>query len=142
MRRRGSGTVIAVIVYAFEGIDEALDLVPLAGRRALDAAARKVGLEAWRALPLGTRRAIVEAGSAEAVEVARVLDAIATVPHTPLAASPEPSRDVVPAALAALPLARWRALRALDRWALENLARRGREGAVSALRLELGLAAS
>jgi hypothetical protein len=58
-----SGTVSAVIVYAFEGIDERLDLVPLAGRRALDAAARKVGLEAWRALPLPERRAIVAAGS-------------------------------------------------------------------------------
>ena len=64
-------------VYAFEGIGEDLDLVPLAGRRALDAVARKVSLEGWRALPIPSRRAIVVAGSAEVVDVARVLEAIA-----------------------------------------------------------------
>ena len=126
-------------VYAFEGIGEDLDLVPLAGRRALDAVARKVSLEGWRALPIPSRRAIVVPGSAEVVDVARVLEAIAAVPHTPLAASPEPPADVVPDTLEHLPVHRWRELRALDRWALENLARRGRSGAVSALLLELGL---
>lgn len=142
MAGRVSGTVSAVIVYAFEGIDERLDLVPLAGRRALDAAARKVGLEAWRALPLPERRAIVAAGSADVVDVSRVLAALAEAPSTPIVARPEPTRDALPDGLDGLDAARWRALRGLDRWALASLASRQRHDGLAALLSELGLSAA
>ena len=57
-------------VYAFEGIDDSLDLVPLAARRALDAAGLKVSLDEWRATTLDARRAMTTLGSEPRVNVA------------------------------------------------------------------------
>jgi len=60
------------MIFAFEQMSAALDLVPLAARRALDAAGCKLSLEAWRRLPIGARRALVEAGAGEVVNTRAV----------------------------------------------------------------------
>jgi hemerythrin-like domain-containing protein len=133
-------------VYRFEGIDASLTLVPLAGRRALDAAGRKVGLEAWRAMPREARRSIVDAGGAERVGVQAVRAALDGVETRRVEGRPDPDLAHVPgvvrAALASfleLDDVRWSALRSLDRWAFASLAERGRFEGLRALAEELGL---
>jgi hypothetical protein len=134
-----------VVVYRFEEIDASLTLVPLAGRRALDRAGRKVGLEAWQRLPIEVRATIIDAGSGESVDEALVRKLVDAIPWTEHEAWPEPPRDVVDHEVirAGLehPIAveRWSALRALDRWAITSLARRGRHEGLTALRRELGV---
>lgn len=127
-------------VYRFEGIDEALDLVPLAGRRALDRAGRKLGLEAWRALSLEARTAIVEAGTAETVDGGRVLGILSGAQTSSLEARPEPDASVPPPLVVATGVTRerWARLSGLDRWALDSLAHRGRHETLAALLAELG----
>jgi len=117
-------------VYAFEAIDDSLPYVPLAGRRVLDALGRKVSLEAWIALGVEDRRRIVDAGVGEVVDLS-VIDIIDGVTrkaaHIP--PEPEPDPEHVPPSLAGalgqeqpIDTARWRALRALDRYALVKYA--------------------
>ncbi|MFO0710496.1 MAG: nitrate reductase associated protein [Sandaracinus sp.] len=127
-------------IYRFEQIGEDLELVPLAGRRALDAAGRKVALLEWRALPHDARQLIVDAGGHEVVDVEAVRSALGSSEGAPISTTPEPSRDALPDALAGkgLSLAWWSRLRALDRFALHSLARRGRDDGLKALRAELG----
>lgn len=124
----------ATAIYAFEALDEMLDLVPLAGRRALDRAGKKLSLAAWRSLPLEARRAIVDAGTRAEVPVASVCAALvgATPPPVDIVAPPEPDialPSLVQSALGAeriLDDAAWRALSPLARFALASLASRGR----------------
>jgi cyclic pyranopterin phosphate synthase len=113
-------------VYAFEDIDDALRLVPLAARRALDALGCKLSLEGWLSLPHEHRRALVEAGAGDRVDlgVEALLDR-ASPRASRIPRAVEPDAAVVPAALAsavgstaALDDRRWRDLRALDRYAL------------------------
>jgi cyclic pyranopterin phosphate synthase len=117
-------------VYVFEAIDDSLPYVPLAGRRVLDAVGRKVSLEAWIALGVEDRRRIVDAGVGEVVDLS-VIDIIDGVTrkaaHIP--PEPEPDPEHVPPSLAGalgpeqpIDTARWRALRALDRYALVKYA--------------------
>jgi hypothetical protein len=113
-------------VFAFEQIDDTLDLVPIAGRRALDRAGLKVSLAAWRAAPLAVRRALVAQGAAAAVDAPAVRDALeaAEVPTEPIPATEDPSADAPPAEIEArVSGAVWRALGALDRYALAKVAR-------------------
>lgn len=128
-------TLRATATYAFEAIDDMLDLVPLAGRRALDRAAKKISLAGWRTLSLEARRAIVDAGARAEVPVASVRAALlaATPPPVDLVASPEPDAVTVPTRVqSALGVERpiddvaWRALTPLDRFALASLASRSR----------------
>ena len=131
--RRACATLPAVPipgVYVFEAIDDSLPYVPLAGRRVLDAVGRKVSLEAWIALGVEDRRRIVDAGVGEVVDLS-VIDIIDGVTrkaaHIP--PEPEPDPEHVPPSLAGalgpeqpIDTARWRALRALDRYALVKYA--------------------
>jgi cyclic pyranopterin phosphate synthase len=119
-------------VYAFEEIDDALRLVPLAARRALDALGCKLTLEGWLSLPLEDRRRLVEAGVGEHVDmrVEALLDR-ATPRGARIPRPVEPDPASVPASLASVtgPAAqlddrRWRELRALDRYALAKYAAR------------------
>ncbi|HXX68116.1 MAG TPA: cyclic pyranopterin monophosphate synthase MoaC [Polyangiaceae bacterium] len=122
-------------VYAFEGIDDALPIMPLAARRLLDATGRKLSLEGWLSLPVESRRAIVLAGAAiraagtgaEGTADSDCGDCLArAVPAASFVARIDEPGDVhVPSGLTAAlgpsrPLddARWRALSALDRYAL------------------------
>lgn len=119
-------------LYAFDGADASLTLLPLAARRALDHAGWKLSLEGFRSLPLSERERLVALGSQEEVDVPQVT-AIAQggVPAPErISASPDPS-PVAPdeALLIALgsarpiPPASWSALSPLDRYALAKVAR-------------------
>lgn len=141
--REYMGTMAAAIVYRFEGIGPELELVPLAGRRALDNAGAKVGLEAWRRLSRDARAAIVSMGSADVVDGDAVRRALLDAPWTPCSGRPEPDATTVPSELTAglaaagLPIERWPRLRGVDRWALASLASRGRAEALAQLVAEL-----
>jgi molybdenum cofactor biosynthesis protein MoaC len=71
--------------FAFEEPNPGLELLPLAARRALDVAGIALSLEAWRALSLEERRALIAAGAAEIVSSA-------TVERLTLRARPAPDR--------------------------------------------------
>jgi molybdenum cofactor biosynthesis protein MoaC len=112
-------------IYRFEAIDDALDLVPLAARRALDAAAIKISLEAWRCSPLPFRQAITALGAGASVDPVVVHEAIASanVPTTAVSSSAEPSSTSVPAELSAwVGALAWAGLTPLDRYALWKVA--------------------
>jgi cyclic pyranopterin phosphate synthase len=113
-------------IYAFEGIDASLDLVPHAARRALDVAGVKVALTDWRATAIETRRALVAAGAESIVTPSRVrgmLD-LGGVPYVEIVASSDPSEDGPPedTRIVVEPAA-WRALRPIDRYVLVKIAR-------------------
>jgi cyclic pyranopterin phosphate synthase len=122
-----------VKLYSFDVDGERLDLVPLAARRALDHAGRKLSLPGWQSLDLAQRRALVELGSAAMVDVAAVTSVAANA--SPAASTCEsvfdPARETPPPALveAYAPFGRlstavWLALDALDRYALQKVAGR------------------
>src|SRR5580704_2367087 len=87
------------MIYRFEELDETLDLVPLAARRALDRAGCKVSLSAWRAAPIELRRAIVRAGADAVVDADRMRQLLTegAVRFEPLVECPEePGAERVP----------------------------------------------
>jgi cyclic pyranopterin phosphate synthase len=117
-------------VYAFEEIGEALEFMPLAARRLLDATGRKLSLDGWVALPLDVRRRLVEAGAGLAVDP-RALDAVERggAALARIAARPDPDAAQVPEPVARalgatrpLDAGAWSALRPLDRYALAKVA--------------------
>lgn len=124
-------------LYRFDGVDEELELVPLAARRALDHAGLKLSLEAWQSLPTAQRRSVADAGSGTRVELKPVQLAVslADPPATRVDPAVDPSEDAPPGALVdalgperALPPALWAALTPLDRYVLAKVAGRGRPG--------------
>ena len=122
-------------IYAFEDIDEWLDAIPLAARRALDTTGAKLTAVAWRRMRSGTRVAITSLGTERKVDTARVRDLLVeedvayeavTVVHDPPAATlpadlPRSLGEARP-----MDAARWRALSPLDRYTLARLGRRGK----------------
>jgi cyclic pyranopterin phosphate synthase len=114
-------------IYAFEGIDASLDLLPLAARRALDASGAKVSLDAWRKAPLAARQALAAMGSGDRVSGKRVRAFLKeeAIPHSKIESSEEPSSTEVPPDLtdAELTSSSWEELTALDRYALIKIAR-------------------
>jgi cyclic pyranopterin phosphate synthase len=119
-------------VYEFEQIDDSLPYMPLAARRVLDGLGRKLSLDGWLSLQVDDRRRIVAAGTKGAVDESAlaVLDA-ARPPPDRVAPEPEPDETQPPPRLAAalgatrpLDVAKWRSLRALDRYALVKCASR------------------
>jgi len=122
-------------LYAFDGIDERLELLPLAARRALDLSGQKLSRAGWLNLPLDSRRAIVELGEASSVDVQRVIELCAravpapdSVPPTSDPSADEPAEDVVRAFGPGRPItgAVWSALPAVDRYALGKIAAKPR----------------
>jgi cyclic pyranopterin phosphate synthase len=133
-----------VKLYSFDGVDATLELVPLAARRALDAAGFKPSLEAWRALPLELRREIAEHGAARALDVALVERAFAAHSVPRIAPTPDPGIDGVPedlraayGALGPISEAVWVALSPLDRYALSKVASRGKPDRLAAAYAEI-----
>ena len=131
-------------LYFFDGIDATLDLVPLSARRALDRAGFKPSLEAWRELSIEQRRAMVEAGAAQIVDLQRVEAALGAlpIPRTPPAEEPAVGRvpDAVRAAYGAerpISDALWLSLSALDRYALSHVATRGKSERLAAAYVEI-----
>jgi len=133
-----------VKLYSFDGVDAALDLLPLAARRALDLAGLKVSLEVWRTLPVPARRALVEAGSAPAVDNAQVEAILGAQTFTRLEPSADPGVSTVPPALSEtlgskrpISQALWNALSPLDRYALVKVAGRGKPDRIEAAYAEI-----
>jgi cyclic pyranopterin phosphate synthase len=121
-----------VKLYSFDGVDAALDLVPLAARRALDVTGLKVSLEVWRALPFESRRALVDAGAGSAVDAERVAGLLPADQVSRIEPLSEPRDATIPDELSAAfgparPISRalWQGLSPLDRYALFKVASRG-----------------
>jgi cyclic pyranopterin phosphate synthase len=122
-------------LYRFDGVDERLDMVPLAARRALDRAGLKLSLDGWRSLSLEARRAIVQTGSGHVVDITPVTASaqraqpaprhIDPIHDPPADAPPEPVREAFTGALM-LENPVWAALSPLDRYALAKVAASGR----------------
>lgn len=119
-------------LYAFDAADATLDLLPLAARRALDHAGRKLSLEGFRSLTLAEREQLARLGSEDVVDVAQVT-ALA-LSGKPAAERIDPHFDPSPVAppedlvaalgsARAVPNASWAALSPLDRYALVKVAR-------------------
>jgi molybdenum cofactor biosynthesis protein MoaC len=116
--------------FAFEEPNTGLELLPLAARRALDAAGIALSLEAWRALSLDERRALIAAGTAEVVAttgIERLLSRARpapdrVTPRTDPVDLPEELTREVPARRLELERA-WPALSPLERYALAKLAK-------------------
>jgi cyclic pyranopterin monophosphate synthase len=133
-----------VKLYSFDGVDAALDLVPLAARRALDVAGLKVSLEVWRALPLAARRALVEAGAAPRVDSQQVSALLPVDQATRIEPVAEPGANGIPSELPAafgpsrpISAALWQALSPLDRYALLKVAGRGKPERIKAAYAEI-----
>jgi cyclic pyranopterin phosphate synthase len=122
-------------LYRFDGVDERLDLVPFAARRALDRAGLKLSLDGWRTLSLEARRAIVQAGSGHVVDITPVTASAQRAQPAPRRIDPihDPPADAPPAQVrealgGGLTLENpvWAALSPLDRYALAKVAASGR----------------
>jgi len=123
------------MIFAFEELDETLDLVPLAARRALDRAGRKVSLEDWRRASLVTRKALVALGASPTVEprgVRRLLLTAKLRAKSVVEVVDEPADAVPPDVVAALGSVvgdeTWRELSPLDRYVLAKIARKAGAG--------------
>ena len=119
--------------YSFDVDAETLELVPLAARRALDHAGRKLSLAGWTSLADADRRALTRLGSTSPVD----LDAVARILRRarPAAVAAEevgdPPRDAPPARVleayaphGRLSAAIWSSLSDVDRYALSKVARK------------------
>jgi cyclic pyranopterin phosphate synthase len=118
-------------IYAFEQIDEWLDAIPLAAKRALESAGCKLSVVAWRRMRSGARVAIAALGAERRIELARVRDLLIEegAPFEPMSPTQDPAHRAPPPELVrALKIdpSTWRALKPLDRWVLARFARRGR----------------
>jgi molybdenum cofactor biosynthesis protein MoaC len=120
-----------ISVFGFEQARD-LELVPIAARRALDAAGIRLSLDAWRGLSVADRSALVVSGSLGSVPVSQVEGVLDQVRPRPERVEPQTDPQEIPGdlSLALGPLAkelssRWPALGGLERYALAKLARPG-----------------
>lgn len=132
--------------YAFEDIGDELELMPIAARRAADAAGLRPSLGAWRALSHAARAELVRLGSEAPLQLQRITTILsaATPPAEVIEPIADPQPTSVPETLARtlpaeLPLsaAVWSALSALDRYALVKVARKGEGPRVRAAYAEI-----
>jgi cyclic pyranopterin monophosphate synthase len=124
-----------VHLYRFDEVDAGLELLPMAARRALDHAGKKVSLRDWKERTVIWREQLVRLGGESVVDVASVLQLIgaAAVPNTDIEVCEDPSANTVPDAVrrafgAARPIpdATWSALSPLDRYALTKVSVKAR----------------
>jgi cyclic pyranopterin phosphate synthase len=116
--------------FAFEEPNSALAVLPLAARRALDAAGVRLSLEAWRGLSLDERRALIAAGAGPQVDFASVERLAERARPVPERVAPAADPEQIVAELAVAAGARraeleraWPELTPLKRYALVKLAR-------------------
>jgi molybdenum cofactor biosynthesis protein MoaC len=122
-----------VRLYSFDVDGDTLEQLPLAARRALDHAGRKLSLSGWTSLEDAERRTLVRLGSVSPVD----LDAVARVLRRarpaamPTEALGDPPRDAPPprlveayASQGRLNAAIWTSLSDVDRYALQKVARK------------------
>jgi cyclic pyranopterin phosphate synthase len=129
------------VTYRFDEVDETLELLPMAARRALDHAGRRLGREGWTSLPVALRRQVVALGGARGVDVELVHEAMALARPSPDEVDPRgdppsdaPPREVSEALGPERPLsaAVWSGLSPLDRYSLVKVVSRGRPERVAA----------
>jgi cyclic pyranopterin phosphate synthase len=117
--------------FAFDPVDAAFELVPMAARRALDHAGVKLSLDGWQSLDLEDRRSLWTIGSSPDIDVRAVQRIVGAASPSPRSTDPmlDPSADRVPSELTKLlgeerPLltAVWSSLEPLERWVLVKLA--------------------
>lgn len=122
-------------LFQLDEVDDALTLLPMAARRALDAAGLRLSLSGWQSLPLNARQRLVRLGSATAVEVSEVRMAcdLANPSPTPTTVRTEPGGETVPLEVTQtfglarpIPAATWSALGGLERYVLMKVAERAR----------------
>lgn len=129
------GQVSRVRLYNLDEVDATLELLPMAARRALDHAGKKVSLRDWKAQPVAWRERLTNLGSESEVDAASVRSFLneTHVPTADLAAENDPPATTVPEAVRSaygasrpIPEATWSALSALDRYALAKVAIKAR----------------
>ena len=133
-------------LYSFDVDGERLEQLPLAARRALDHAGRRLSRLGWCSLELAERRALVQLGTSSPVEVSevnRLLEGARPVAE-PIDITLDPPRNAPPAALVEayaeqgrLSAAVWTSLGDLDRYALQKVALRGDPERISAAFAEI-----
>jgi cyclic pyranopterin phosphate synthase len=130
------------MIYGFDEVDERLELLPMAARRALDHAGLRLSREGWRSLPFESRRQLIEAGAARRVDADLVRRECKQAVPSPEVTPPsdDPESDAVPEDVVAalgpsrpLPASVWAALSALDRFALVKVVARGRSERVASV---------
>jgi cyclic pyranopterin phosphate synthase len=123
-------------VFPFEEPNDDLGWIPLAARRALDAAGLKLSLAAWRGLAMSQRKALIAAGAPALVDTDAVERLLAKAVPAPSRTTPrpDPGAERVPDELVAALgeragelVPRWSALEPLERYVLAKLVPR-REG--------------
>jgi cyclic pyranopterin phosphate synthase len=116
--------------FAFDPVDAAFELVPMAARRALDHLGAKISLDAWQSLGIDDRRAVWSIGSQPDVDVLEVQRIVERADPLPRSIDPilDPSSERVPSELTRLlgderplPTAVWSSLEPLERWVLVKL---------------------
>jgi cyclic pyranopterin phosphate synthase len=119
-------------VFAFEQSMSDLELMPIAARRALDAAGLRLSLEAWRTLSVADRSALVERGTSPCVPVPEVEVLLGAVKPPPERIAPQADPAEIPpelveelGSLSKELTLRWPALSGFERYALVKLARPG-----------------
>jgi cyclic pyranopterin phosphate synthase len=126
---------LAVVLYRFDEVDDRLELLPIAARRALDHAGCRLSREGWCSLPVALRKQIVALGAARGVDVDLVREAAGLSDPPPDEVEPhgDPAPDRVPSDVktafgSELPIsdAVWSSFTPLDRYALAKVASRGR----------------
>jgi cyclic pyranopterin phosphate synthase len=126
-------TGCAVRLYSFDVDGDTLEQLPLAARRALDHAGRKLSLSGWTSLDDAERRTLVRLGSVSPVDLDAVARVLRRARPTAVAteALADPPRDAPPprlveayAAQGRLNAAIWTTLSDVDRYALQKVARK------------------
>ena len=125
------------MIYPFEAAKQDLEWMPLAVRRALDRAGRKLSLRAWQSMPLEKRERLVCLGSEVQVNVPGLLQTMvnvrpvaAEIPRVaePAAAIDEQTQRLLPKALQKS----WAQLHPLERFVVLHYAERGKHEALAA----------
>lgn len=134
------------MLYGFDEVDEHLTLLPMAARRALDHAGRKLSRNGWTSLSVERRRKLCALGASRDVDVEAVQEALtlARPPAEETAPSEDPYSTEVPDDVRAafgpsMPIttAVWSSLLPLDRYALSKIATRGRPDRLAAAYQEI-----
>lgn len=133
---RALSYLAVVRLFKLDGVDEQLELLPMAARRALDAAGLKLSLEAWKQQDLELRRKLIEFGSELRVDIPAVLGLLAPLGSAvrPVTTMVDPEDSTVPKLVAQaygqarpIPDASWAALSPLERYVLVKIAQGGRQ---------------
>ncbi len=129
----GDADPLHAVIFDFEDTGNALSLLPLAARRALDVAGFRLSLDGWQSLGLAQRKELAIEGARDAVDASSVEESVrrSAIPATRIRPVPDPDPLLPPEQLSSflgprrsVDPAQWARLRALDRYALVHVLRR------------------